>query len=431
MPKGKKPKRVAPNKKDHGKSLSAASPSITCCMIAKNEQNLLAQCLGSIAGLVSEIILVDTGSEDNTISIADSFGAKIFHLPWMNDFAAARNFSLEQATGDWILVLDADEAIAETDHAQLQKLIKDRHSCYNFVQRHYTNEFELSSFKPACGEYGKWEKNYLGYLESSLVRLFPNRHGIKYRGRVHELVEHSICEMRKHQILPSNVPIHHYGHADQMRVKRNKGSLYSQLGEDKLQDGYRGWKEYFEIAVEYNHAKRFEEAVTAFKESIKLNAHRATSWSNLAYALLEQQQMIEATTALHTALQIDPYSAEALSNMGVLMLRLGELEKGEYFLRQAIKFNPRLVVAHCNLGRTLMQAYRFRDAANAYRQALDLVPACEEILLQLAAAYLSAKDFAQAQTVVLEGLKADPESGALQAGLRSIRQIAGAAAEAK
>ena len=106
-------------------------------MIAKNEERVLARCLASVRAIVDEIILVDTGSTDRTVEIAESFGARVYHAPWENDFSKVRNVSLSYATKDWILVLDADEEIDATDHAQLKSFMGDPGLCYLLNQRHY------------------------------------------------------------------------------------------------------------------------------------------------------------------------------------------------------------------------------------------------------------------------------------------------------
>ncbi|MDT7961519.1 MAG: glycosyltransferase, partial [Armatimonadota bacterium] len=84
---------------------------ITLSMIARNEAEYLEECLKSVQGVVDEIVLVDTGSTDATPQIAEKYGAKVIYAEWQNDFAAARNIALQHATGDWILVLDADERL--------------------------------------------------------------------------------------------------------------------------------------------------------------------------------------------------------------------------------------------------------------------------------------------------------------------------------
>ena len=85
--------------------------TISLCMIVRDEEANLARCLESACGFVNEIIVVDTGSRDATPTIAKRYGARICHLPWQEDFSQARNESLKQAIGEWVLVLDADEEL--------------------------------------------------------------------------------------------------------------------------------------------------------------------------------------------------------------------------------------------------------------------------------------------------------------------------------
>ena len=87
------------------------NPKLSVCMIVRDEEKNLPRCLESVESVADELIIVDTGSKDNTISIAKDFGAKIFHFEWCDDFSAARNQYLKYATGNWILQIDADEEL--------------------------------------------------------------------------------------------------------------------------------------------------------------------------------------------------------------------------------------------------------------------------------------------------------------------------------
>jgi glycosyltransferase involved in cell wall biosynthesis len=91
--------------------MTPGKTSISLCMIVKNEEEALPHCLASAAPYVDEIVVVDTGSTDRTVEIAESFGAQVRHFQWVDDFAAARNESLRHATGEWVLQLDADERL--------------------------------------------------------------------------------------------------------------------------------------------------------------------------------------------------------------------------------------------------------------------------------------------------------------------------------
>jgi glycosyltransferase involved in cell wall biosynthesis len=88
-------------------------------MIVKNEEAHLERCLDSVKDMVSEMIIVDTGSTDRTVEIAHAYGAKVYHFDWCDDFAAARNESLKHATGEWLLMMDADNWLEPEDKNQL------------------------------------------------------------------------------------------------------------------------------------------------------------------------------------------------------------------------------------------------------------------------------------------------------------------------
>src|SRR3990170_9028860 len=101
------------------------SPNISACMIVKNEEEFLPNCLNSIKAAVDEIIVVDTGSADDTVNIAKNFGAKVYHHPWNDSFSEARNHCLNYASGDWILQIDADEELEQADIPKLRLVISD------------------------------------------------------------------------------------------------------------------------------------------------------------------------------------------------------------------------------------------------------------------------------------------------------------------
>ncbi|MFB5685249.1 glycosyltransferase family 2 protein, partial [Paenibacillus terreus] len=100
-----------------------SQPSISLCMIVRNEEKYLPKCLSSVQRIVDEIIIVDTGSTDDTVAIAKSFGAKVIQMPWQNSFADARNRGFDEATGDWILWLDADEEMDVNEAEKLKGLL--------------------------------------------------------------------------------------------------------------------------------------------------------------------------------------------------------------------------------------------------------------------------------------------------------------------
>jgi glycosyltransferase involved in cell wall biosynthesis len=144
-------------------------------MIVKNEEAHLQRCLDSAAPLVDEMVIVDTGSVDRTEEIAHSFGARIFHLEWPDDFSIARNFSLEQAVGNWILVLDADESVAARDYEAI-RAVMDQTDIDGVlsISRSYLASETVARWQPGPGGYDEG-KPYPGFVDTGIKRLFRNR----------------------------------------------------------------------------------------------------------------------------------------------------------------------------------------------------------------------------------------------------------------
>ncbi|GAG22268.1 unnamed protein product, partial [marine sediment metagenome] len=126
----------------------------------------MPQCLDSVKDLVDEIIVVDTGSTDRTVEIAKSFGAKVYHHAWENDFSKHRNQSIGYASSDWIFILDADEKVVQWDPN---------------VATIISNMKIDSVFVKVENIYGKGE----GVAWHNSIRLFRNNERIRYKGRVH------------------------------------------------------------------------------------------------------------------------------------------------------------------------------------------------------------------------------------------------------
>src|SRR3989338_8433001 len=102
---------------------------LSACLIVKNESLILSRCLESLRSFVDEIIVVDTGSTDNTMEIARSYDAQVKHFTWIDNFSAARNESLRHASGDWILYIDADEVVNVANAGKIRQVKIGRASC--------------------------------------------------------------------------------------------------------------------------------------------------------------------------------------------------------------------------------------------------------------------------------------------------------------
>ncbi len=153
---------------------------LSVCIIAKNEEKNLEKCLKSVKFVADEIIVVDTGSTDKTIQIAQKYTNKIFNFEWNDDFSAARNFALDRATGEFIISIDADEYL-ENPNALINTIKQAQNDVGGWIVN------VVSDYK---NQYGQTEK-----IVSGLLRLFRNDPQIRFKGIIHEQVIDSILNL--------------------------------------------------------------------------------------------------------------------------------------------------------------------------------------------------------------------------------------------
>src|SRR3954469_19752446 len=150
---------------------------VSLCIIAKNEERRLGRCLSSVAKLVDEIVVVDTGSSDRTRQIAAEHGAKVIDFPWCDDFAAARNESIRYATGEWIFWLDCDHWLDEENRERLRKL---------FASLPNENVAYMMKWRSPSDEGG----SQATLLDAT--QLFRNDPRIRWEHRIHEQIRPAI-----------------------------------------------------------------------------------------------------------------------------------------------------------------------------------------------------------------------------------------------
>ena len=217
------------------------SADLSLCMIVKNEERVLARCLDSIAALTPEIIIVDTGSTDDTLAIAARYGAKTFAFDFtFVDFARARNQALSQAGGRWILALDADETLDPASVPVIQQLVaRDENAGYYFQRLNHYGDAQDATADHA-------------------IRLFPNRPVYRYRGRVHETIDDSILAAGG-RLLRTDVRINHDFACD-AEARRRRNLWYIEILTEEIAADPTNHSRLVFLAAEYHQLGMFQQA---------------------------------------------------------------------------------------------------------------------------------------------------------------------------
>ena len=371
---------------------------LSLCAIAKNEEIALPKCLSSVKDVVDEIVVLDTGSSDRTIEIAKQFGAKVYHFDWCNDFSAARNQALNYVTGDWILVLDADETLTPEIVPHLQQaILSDRLLVINLLRQ----------------EVGAAQSPYS--LVSRLFRRHPN---IRFDRPYHALVDDSVAEILNQEpqwqigYLPQ-VAILHSGYQKDAIAHKDKweqaaktmekflalhpfdpyvccklGALYVESG--KIEQGIelleRGltankvddqilYELHYHLGIAYNRLQNWLHAKANYQAAINLDIYpmlKLGAYNNLGNLHQANGDLSAAKTAYETALQIDPNFVTGYYNYGIILKAMGRFTDAIAAYQQAIHLNPNYAQAYQNLGVVLLKVGNVTAGIAAFKQAIAL-----------------------------------------------------------
>ncbi|WP_315112789.1 glycosyltransferase [Clostridium intestinale] len=330
---------------------------ISLCMIVKNEEENLKICLEKISKYINEIIVVDTGSEDNTKLIARDFTDKVFDYKWSNDFAATRNFSISKSSNDWILVLDADELIQEFNIEKVHDFIEKKE---NLVK---VGRIKRINFMENVNGDGK-------YVER-VNRLF-NKNNFKYEGIIHEQLISVVGETYKTE----NVEISsdHIGYTKYNLVKTNKLNRNIELLSKALKINSRDSYLYYQLGKSYYMLKMYEIAVVNFEKSLECGVDFKLEYSEdlietYGYSLVNLAKYDKALK-LENYLSINNNS-DFNFLMGIIYMNNSKLSKAvEYFIK-ATEFHECKVqgvnsyLALYNIG-VIYEVLGYKEIANEY-----------------------------------------------------------------
>ncbi|MCH8273844.1 MAG: tetratricopeptide repeat protein [Armatimonadetes bacterium] len=262
---------------------------LSACLIVRDEEENLPACLESLKGVADEIVVVDTGSRDATVSVAERYGAKIGHFEWNDDFSAARNHALSLAEGDWALWIDADERLDATSRGPiLSGIVRPHFGGYTIPIINYLNEDEAQD-----------------QVVHKPCRLFRLVEGARFEGRIHEQIADSLRRKGLPIARMEGAVIHHYGYqASQMRAKdkhrRNLEMLRREVAENP-EDGFH----WFNLGNAHYTAEKWEESRECCEKAVEYLEpgipHGQFCYQLWAFALFYLQRYEEALKVCEAA----------------------------------------------------------------------------------------------------------------------------------
>lgn len=342
-------------------------PLLSVCMIVKNEEQFIENCLKSMQNIADELIVVDTGCTDRTVEIAQSFGARIFPFSWNRNFSDARNYSLKQATGEWLLILDADEELHRDDRRKLIELISDR---TRTADAYWTKLYNY------VGTGKETEK-----LLDGRVSVFRNGKGFCFQGGLHENILTSIQEKAARLEL-SDIRILHYGYLDEVIKKKNKSKRNREvIDRQRKQTPEDDMLRYY-LAVEYLQVADYAKSSEMLLELAQMWTPEHSNYSDvlhkLCISLREQKELETCQKWLETGIRLFPDFTDLYFTKGMVETGLEDWKKAEHSFQACL-----------SLGDPPFRYYSL-DGVGTYRawHALGFVYEIQDLTEQALAAYL-------------------------------------------
>lgn len=288
-------------------------PLISLCMIVKDEEQYLARCLDSVKEIVDEIIIVDTGSSDNTVKIAETYTEHIYHFQWINDFAAARNASIEHATGTWILVLDADEYLEPEDGRKLREFFKRQTPAHHIIYN-----LPIISLLGAS--------HNVTVSESPVDRVFPNHMGIHYHRPIHE--QPISRDGIPFQSITASFRIRHSGYTEETIAAKNKHernlSIFRQLKDNQANYGAY---DHLMLSNQYLMMRDYDQALPHLEQALEGQTELKGSYKRVLFSFvqlyLNTQRYMDAWLFMDKHMQDYESYPDIQAIRGILYYHLG------------------------------------------------------------------------------------------------------------
>ncbi|MCL2101822.1 MAG: glycosyltransferase [Fibromonadales bacterium] len=379
-------------------------PLLSLCMIVKNEEENIGECLKSAQGLADEILVTDTGSTDKTVEIAQSYGAKIEHFAWTKDFSAARNYSISKAASRWIIWLDADDRIPMKTIEELRKKLSMETPSKVF-------------YLVVCNSSDKGKTG----IKFSQIRVFPNNPKIRFEGKIHEQILPSIRKLKlAEELIP--LEIFHTGYEDTAQLKEKQKRNLALFKEEYPDPMKMNPNAMYHYGASHEIIEDYENALIWFKNALekskkeRYNEFEILIPQNIARVLEHLGKADEAMDYLNQSLKLDPYFEPSINQKARLLFQSGQIEEAIKWYGYLASHIPKIsflpsnaMTSHTNALQFLAEHWK----KNETPLAIDILKTLKNMLLgtahnplALAEIYI-AKDKAKEAFDNLEFLKKD------------------------
>ena len=399
-------------------------PTLGLSMIVRNEAHTLHSCLESVAGVVSQIVIADTGSTDNTTEIALEFGATVIPVPWENHFANARNAALEAMQTDWVLVLDADEELDRRGQIRIPKLIAQEGVGGHLIPiRNYvptiTGRGWDRATQPNDHRHPRAAQAPAFFVHEN-CRLFRRDPGIYFVGRVHELVEPRICALGLKLPL-ADFCIHHFGQLNQEESRSNKAAAYLDLLRLKVQELPDDAMAWLQLGLqEYECSRKSKEPFRCFERALALEPRAIPAWLFKGMLHLDVGNYLDALAALEFARSDGNSQALCEHLRGDALHNLGRLQEARVAYAKAVQLTRCDPVLNSKLGYTEVRLGQVKAGISKLKQAANSAPETAEIRDRLMKACIVVNNLEEAarQAEELASLEKTPKAYLRAASIR-------------
>ena len=303
---------------------------ISACVITKNEEKNLPKWLECMNLIADELVVVDTGSTDGTVEIARAAGANCFFFQWVDDYSAAKNFAIDQATGDWIFFLDADEYFLSRDCAKAREHIR----ICNENPGVWGCVFSMVNIDKNTGQ-------ELG-IAFHVIRAFRHTESLRYVGRIHEELRNLSEGPKKTMQYMPGIVIYHTGYSPELMPDKYRRTI-RMLEKSQAMDGVRKVDDLYFMDC-YHGLGDYEKAVMYARRAIANGAALLGS-ENRAYTVLVHSLILlkrpawETKAVLREAMRLFPGLAEYWLFWGWLDWQQKDYASAEEHFRKGIQLH--------------------------------------------------------------------------------------------